>query len=274
MEELNRFGERAFALQRAVLLREGHRARRDDFLPEEWHTRGLEGHVADPDCIVPDGKGEAVSRVGARVDRPAFVALRDEYYQLRGWDVPTGLQTRAGLEGLDLPEVAADLEGRGLLARKARQAPALLRLARRWRPPVLRPAAVQARGGRSGSPAKGQTRPALSREELLALLEEQRAKFADPRVAHNFRGWNKVMQYHISDFAEYFIIRLVDGAAQALEPSPSPAERADISYQIDSETLRAMTRGEISGQEAYLKRRLRLRASFAEMLKLQSLNGV
>ncbi len=90
--------------------------------------------------------------------------------------------------------------------------------------------------------SRGQTRPAVSREELLALLEEQRAKFADPRVAHNFRGWNKVMQYHISDFAEYFLIRLVDGAAQAIEPSPAPAERADISYKMDSETLAYLLR--------------------------------
>jgi aldehyde:ferredoxin oxidoreductase len=273
-QELDRFGERLFALQRAVLLREGHRARRDDFLPEEWHERGLEGHVADPDCLVPGRHGEAVSRIGARVDRKAFLALRDEYYRLRGWDVPTGLMTREGLARLDLPEVASDLETRGLLAARARPAPALLRLARRLRPPAGWRTGEQAgRGGPDDSRQRSHT-AALSPGELLGLLEEQRAKFADPRIAHNFGGWNKVMQYHISDAGLYFRIRLVDGVAQPPEPCAAPVEHPDISYQMDSETLRAMTRGEISGQEAYLKRRLRLRASFTEMLKLQSLNGV
>jgi len=112
----------------------------------------------------------------------------------------------------------------------------------------------------------------MSREELLQLLEEQRSRYAHPRVVHNFRGWNKAMQYHISDFDEYFLIRMVDGAAQAPEPLSLPLERPEISYQMDSQTLRAMTRGEISGQEAFRKRRLRLKASFQDMMKLQSLD--
>jgi hypothetical protein len=33
-----------------------------------------------------------------------------------------------------------------------------------------------------------------------------------------------------------------------------------------------MTRGEISGQEAFRRRRLRLKASFADIMKLQSLD--
>jgi aldehyde:ferredoxin oxidoreductase len=43
--------------------------------------------------------------------------MKGEYYVIRGWDAPTGLQTRASLEGLGLKDVADDLERRGLLAR-------------------------------------------------------------------------------------------------------------------------------------------------------------
>jgi aldehyde:ferredoxin oxidoreductase len=42
--------------------------------------------------------------------------VTDEYYDLRGWDVTTGLQTRAKLEELGLGEVAKDLEQRNLIA--------------------------------------------------------------------------------------------------------------------------------------------------------------
>jgi aldehyde:ferredoxin oxidoreductase len=41
--------------------------------------------------------------------------MKSDYYELRGWDVESGLPTRAKLEELKLNDVAADLEERGLL---------------------------------------------------------------------------------------------------------------------------------------------------------------
>jgi aldehyde:ferredoxin oxidoreductase len=46
----------------------------------------------------------------------AFEKMKDEYYQLRKWDVCTGLQTRAQLEEVGLGDVAQDLERRGWVA--------------------------------------------------------------------------------------------------------------------------------------------------------------
>jgi aldehyde:ferredoxin oxidoreductase len=40
--------------------------------------------------------------------------MKGEYYELRGWDVETGLPTRTKLEELQLHDVADDLAGRGL----------------------------------------------------------------------------------------------------------------------------------------------------------------
>jgi hypothetical protein len=80
------------------------------------------------------------------------------------------------------------------------------------------------------------------------------------------------MQYYISDFGEYFLIRVEGGIAQAPEPLTAPLEKPEIGYQMDSETLRAMTRGEISGEQAFRRRRLKLKASFSDMMKLQSLD--
>ncbi|MBW2143847.1 MAG: hypothetical protein JRG75_05560 [Deltaproteobacteria bacterium] len=115
-QSLYRIAERVLNLQRAVLLREGHRARQDDHLPEEWYTKPLESHAADPECLVPGKDGKPVSRLGAVVDRQEFERMRDEYYQLRGWDVATGLQTRQKLEDLELKDIADDLDRRGLIA--------------------------------------------------------------------------------------------------------------------------------------------------------------
>ena len=112
---LYRIGERVFNLQRAILVREGHKGREDDKLPDAWHTMPLKRDPVNPECLVP-GKGEeALSRRGAVVDKEEFERTKDEYYRLRRWDVGTGLQTRATLEELGLTDVAQDLERRGLI---------------------------------------------------------------------------------------------------------------------------------------------------------------
>jgi aldehyde:ferredoxin oxidoreductase len=49
------------------------------------------------------------------VDRNEFEKMKDEYYQLRGWDVATGLQTKETLEKVGLSDVARDLDKSGLL---------------------------------------------------------------------------------------------------------------------------------------------------------------
>ena len=49
------------------------------------------------------------------VERDEFEKMKSEYYKIRGWDIESGLQTKAGLNELGLREVAGDLEKRGLL---------------------------------------------------------------------------------------------------------------------------------------------------------------
>jgi aldehyde:ferredoxin oxidoreductase len=112
---LYRMGEAVFNQQRAALIRDGWRGREGDRLPDDWHNEPLKRGVMDPDCLVPDKNGKPVSRVGAVVDRQEFERMKDEYYQIRGWDVATGLPTRRTLEGLGLKDVADDLQRRGLL---------------------------------------------------------------------------------------------------------------------------------------------------------------
>jgi len=113
---LCRIGERVFNLQRAILAREGHRGRQSDALPEYNFTTPLKFDVLNPQMLVPGPDGNPVSRKGLTLDRDEFERMKGEYYQLRGWDVPTGRQTKGKLEELGLADVAADLESRGLLA--------------------------------------------------------------------------------------------------------------------------------------------------------------
>jgi aldehyde:ferredoxin oxidoreductase len=83
------------------------------------HTQPIASGFIDPDCLVPDKNGNPVSRIGSVVDRDEFERMKSEYYELRGWDVASGLQTRKNLDDLGLRDVADDLESRGLLGSSA-----------------------------------------------------------------------------------------------------------------------------------------------------------
>ncbi len=109
------FGERVFNLQRAILLRQGWGGRAGDRLLDYLHDEPLPFVFFNPDCLVPGRNGEMVSRKGARIAREDFEKLKDDYYRLRGWDLPTGLPTEKRLRELDLADVAADLKSRYLL---------------------------------------------------------------------------------------------------------------------------------------------------------------
>jgi aldehyde:ferredoxin oxidoreductase len=112
---LNKIGERIYNLQRAILLRQGWGGRQGDRLLDYLHEEALQDVFFNPDCLVPGKDGEIVSRKGAKIDRTDFENLKSEYYQLRGWDVESGLPTETKLRGLDLADVANDLKGRDLL---------------------------------------------------------------------------------------------------------------------------------------------------------------
>ncbi len=120
-EGLCRIGERVFNLQRAILVREGHKGRDFDNLPDSWYTSPLKRDMVFIECLAPMKDGGAISRKGAVIDREGFERIKDEYYQLRKWDVASGLQTRMMLQGLELTEVAEDLERRGLLPKTSQE---------------------------------------------------------------------------------------------------------------------------------------------------------
>jgi aldehyde:ferredoxin oxidoreductase len=113
--ELEAIGERIFNQQRAVLLRQGWEGRSGDRLLEHQHEAPLEYLRYNRDCLVIDGQSRFKSRKGAVVGRMEFEELKNEYYNLRGWDTATGLPTGAKLNDLQLKDVGNDLEKRGLL---------------------------------------------------------------------------------------------------------------------------------------------------------------
>jgi aldehyde:ferredoxin oxidoreductase len=112
---LNQYGERIFNLQRAIHLREGWKAKEDDYPPEYNFTEPVYASAINPRMIVPGPTEEPVSFKGNILDREKYEKMRNEFYELRGWDPETGLQKAETLERLDMSDLAGDLKGLGLL---------------------------------------------------------------------------------------------------------------------------------------------------------------
>ncbi|MFC1994993.1 aldehyde ferredoxin oxidoreductase family protein [Chloroflexota bacterium] len=99
VKELLKVGERIKGgLERAIMVREGRR-REHDTLSDKWFTEPRVDYPAPG----PDGAFVPVTRT---LDRGKFEKLKDAYYMERGWDLKTGIPTRAKLEELDLKDVA------------------------------------------------------------------------------------------------------------------------------------------------------------------------
>jgi aldehyde:ferredoxin oxidoreductase len=112
---LDRYGERIFNLQRAILLREGWKARNDDAPADFNFTDPLVFDPLNPRLIVPGPTEEPVSVRGNVLDRHEFEAMRKEFYELRDWDPESGLQKADLLERLEMPEVAKALKEKALI---------------------------------------------------------------------------------------------------------------------------------------------------------------
>ncbi len=112
---LDRYGERIFNLQRAILLREGWQAKDDDAPADFNFTDPIVFDPLNPRLIVPGPTEEPVSVKGNVLDRGEFEAMRKQFYALRGWDTDSGLQKAELLERLDLSDVATELEKEALI---------------------------------------------------------------------------------------------------------------------------------------------------------------
>lgn len=106
-DDFDRIAGRLVTLYRCILLGEGRRGRSDDTLPEFMFIERPE-MIADvfgmynPELYLPGSGAEIISRKGRAVDREQFAAMMDEYYELRGWDVQTGLPKPETLQRLGL----------------------------------------------------------------------------------------------------------------------------------------------------------------------------
>jgi len=100
-QEIMKLGEKVFTLLKAYTIRQGL-TRKDDTFPDRFFTEPL-----------PDGPAK-----GAVLSRDTIEQLLDEYYELRNWDIRTGLPTKEKLLDMGLDYLVTDLLELGRLPDK------------------------------------------------------------------------------------------------------------------------------------------------------------
>jgi aldehyde:ferredoxin oxidoreductase len=104
VDKLAKAGERIWNLRRAIMVKRENRTREDDTLNEPYFKKAIKCYG-----------GTATGLVNGPIDKAKFEALKDRYFELRGWDVNTGWPTRPKFEELGLKDVADELASIGKL---------------------------------------------------------------------------------------------------------------------------------------------------------------
>ena len=107
-------------------------------------------------------------------------------------------------------------------------------------------------------------------EEILTEMQKVIEKMTDEKLARHYRGWNKVMQYYFTDTNDMYYIELINGVPQ--QPVKGEKPDAKIKYYMSTPDYLALMRGEIAGLKLYNQKRLKIKASMPDILKLQKLN--
>jgi len=92
LDQAKETAERIWNVIRAFGVREGQR-RKDDSLPKRF--------LSEP---IPEGPSKGMVVTGEVLEK-----MKDEYYDIRGWDRATGIPTSQRLLKLDLPDIANDM---------------------------------------------------------------------------------------------------------------------------------------------------------------------
>jgi len=104
VDKIAKAGERIWNLRRAIMVKRENRTRENDTINEPYFKKAITCYA-----------GSATGLVNGPIDKAKFEALKDRYYELRGWDVNTGWPTRTKLEELGLKDVADELASIGKL---------------------------------------------------------------------------------------------------------------------------------------------------------------
>lgn len=106
-------------------------------------------------------------------------------------------------------------------------------------------------------------------EEYIAMINKLRENFLTDKAKKTFRKWNKTMAFDFTDLNKTFYFNIEAGTPnEVIEGIP---EKANVKIITDSVTWVGIMKGEIGGMKAYTSKKLKVKGSMPDLLKLQKL---
>ncbi|MFX0085380.1 MAG: SCP2 sterol-binding domain-containing protein [Candidatus Hodarchaeota archaeon] len=107
----------------------------------------------------------------------------------------------------------------------------------------------------------------MSENELLDAINKMMNNFNTEKAQKQFRKWTKTMAFEFTDLGKSYYVDIENGTpGEAIEGKP---EKANIKITTDSTTWIGIMNGEISGMKAYTAKKLKVKGSMPDLLKLQ-----
>jgi putative sterol carrier protein len=109
----------------------------------------------------------------------------------------------------------------------------------------------------------------MAEEDAREMINKLRGNFLTDKAKKTFRKWNKTMAFNFTDLEKTFYINIEAGNPnEVIEGEP---EKAHVKIITDSETWVGVMKGEIGGMKAYTSKKLKVKGSMPDLLKLQKL---
>ncbi|MHA2294749.1 MAG: SCP2 sterol-binding domain-containing protein [Candidatus Hodarchaeales archaeon] len=110
----------------------------------------------------------------------------------------------------------------------------------------------------------------MNENEALEAINKMLGNFNTEKAKKQFRKWTKTMAFEFTDLGpKSFYTNIEKGTpGEIIEGEP---EKANIKITTDTATWAGIMRGEISGMKAYTAKKIKVKGSMPDLLKLQKL---
>ena len=105
--------------------------------------------------------------------------------------------------------------------------------------------------------------------DIKPYLQKMVDRFANPSVQASLKGFTKNLQFKFTDTNEFWLIRAVDGTSATL--SQEAVEKPDILVTITTDVLSGIMDKKINGTTAYMQRKIQVKGSMEDLMKLQKI---
>jgi putative sterol carrier protein len=108
-----------------------------------------------------------------------------------------------------------------------------------------------------------------TKTEVFESLDGIRKKFDDPETKGKFKGFKRDLQFKFTDIEAAYVLSISDDASASLVEGT--AEKPNITIETDSSTFLGIRNKKISGTQAYMSGKIRVKGTMPDLLKLQRL---